>query len=74
MMCMDSTQLIIQYVINNPQNCLSAYIQPSYFAPTLNGQVQPSTPGAVPVIAGAGAVAALNQTFLNCCLISDTTF
>lgn len=63
MMCMDSTQMVIQYNINRPECCLSAYLQPSYF-----GSSSPTTASST----GAGAVN--NQLFLNCCLIGDTGF
>jgi hypothetical protein len=73
MMCMDSTQMVIQYNINRPECCLSAYLQPSYFAGSLTGQSSPSTVGALPYIAGPGTITGNNQTFLNCCLLGDTT-
>ncbi len=53
---------------------MSSYVQPSYFAPTLTGQVNPSTQGALPVVAGAGTISENNAIFLNCCLFQGVSF
>lgn len=62
MMCMDSTQLVMQWTFNSPENVLSAYLQPSYFA-TSNSAA--ST---------AGASAASNANFLRCCALNGVTY
>ncbi len=60
MMCMDSTQLTMQWLFNNPENVLSAYVQPSYFATGATGGTANST----------GTTPENNATFLKCCALS----
>lgn len=52
----------MQWAINNPENVLSSYLQPSYF----------SNAGATVDSIGAGA--ANNAKFLNCCALKGVDF
>lgn len=69
LVCMDSTQVIIQYVVNNPENILSSYLQPSYFNGTTYAQAGSS--GAINPADPTSAYSTTNRKFLNACLLPD---
>jgi hypothetical protein len=54
----------MQWAINNPENVLSSYLQPSYFGTSSAGVTASST----------GATPANNATFLNCCALKGVDF